>query len=106
MTYEQAAKALINKPDQIYDAWNFPFQYDESILFRSVYKDCGCLTEVKLYHGNGLTKYPLPKNFPLTELLNDDRIPESGKEITIGHLKAFVEWNKKLDKLYGKNRNN
>lgn len=78
-------------------------------LFQPVYSnytanvECGCLTQIK--DGSGFFKAfknGNPDEQLTQEIINDVRIPRSPREITKESLPVFAEWQRKIDKLYGR----
>jgi hypothetical protein len=101
--YDEAIEYLTKYPTEIWPAWRDPRIHQAGILFlhcgdNNKYYDhgvyCGCLTQIRSDHAF------VAATDDLTEAIRkDDRIPKSPSEITVEHLAAFAEWQRKIDAL-------
>jgi hypothetical protein len=106
--YDRAIAYLKKHPDEMYDAWRTSLtnvkEHPAHCLFQHVtptgrsgvvYDHCmaGCLTQIRR---RGIFVAATPA---LTEeIRNDERLPESHRDITIRMLPRFAWWQRRLDK--------
>lgn len=107
--YDESIAYLKKHPTEIMRAWNMPLVRSGGALFTmtgltGTFCDstkrggsyCGCLTQVKAKKCPAYT----PR---LTKLIRaDKRIPDSPEKVTVRHLKAFADWQRRLDKELGR----
>ena len=95
--YDRAIDWLREHPDRFLDAWGLTTP--AACLFDFVKMGCGCLTQVR----SGIRRAPTDE---LTDRIRaDDRIPRQPEDITIGSLPVFAEWQRRLDRALGADRN-
>lgn len=99
--YDLAIEILENGPaTMIGKAWMDPERHEAGCLFMWANKSAGCLTQIRKYNWY-LDESPL-----VAEISKDERIPKSWDEITVKSLPVFAEWQRRLDRELGENRNN
>lgn len=98
--YDLAIEFLTANPEQIPDAWNIPWSHEAGCLFAYTNSSSGCLTQIRGtpdYYGGTLAQ--------AAEIAADERIPENSSKITVKSLPVFAEWQRRLDRELGENRN-
>lgn len=98
--YDLAIESLTANPEKIHEAWNDPTRFKEGCLFMYADNSSGCLTQIRYQpwrYGRRLAQ--------ATEIVADERIPEDPNEITVETLPVFAEWQRRLDKELGEDRN-
>lgn len=99
--YDLAIENLTASPEKIYETWNDPLSVDDGCLFMYADKNSGCLTQIRarpFRYGSKLAQ--------AAEIADDERIPIDPTEITVESLPVFAEWQRRLDRELGENRNN
>ena len=102
--YDEAIEYLVERPEEVGDAWHLPDDEEGGLLFQCCSSSSGCLTQV---HGGSLRG---PKPELTLEIIDDDRLHKS-----IGHLSAallstdsldarrailqpYAEWQRRMDR--------
>lgn len=102
--YDKAIAYLTENPHQIFESW----QWGGSLFLRTGNprpRTCdsdlvvGCLTQIRADVG-----YCTPTPELTKAIRNDDRIPKRPEQITVGNLPLFAEWQRRLDKELGEDR--
>lgn len=60
-------------------------------------RNCGCLTQIRAWTDYGSEWPDLTK-----EIKADIRIPTRGEHIEVGHLKVFADYQRRIDREYGR----
>lgn len=98
--YDLAIEFLKQAPaTMIGEAWQDPEHHEAGCLFMWANKSAGCLTQIRK-HDCYLDGTPL-----VAEISKDERIPKNWDEITVEILPFFAEWQRRLDRELGENRN-
>lgn len=95
--YDIAIEHFTSHPGEIYEAWNSLYNEPLGCLFSPLGPCCdcefGCLTQVK--KGSYTSESP-----ELTKMiLEDERIPSTGRGITVDGLHVFAEYQRLADKM-------
>jgi len=98
--YDLAIEILKKNPTtMIGEAWTDPEHHEAGCLFMWANKSTGCLTQIRKYQESS-------RNYPqIEEIAKDERIPKDWDEITVETLPVFAEWQRRLDKELGEDRN-
>jgi hypothetical protein len=97
--YDLAIEILKKDPTMITEAWSNPEHHEAGCLFMWACKSMGCLTLIRKYQ-------EFSSQFPqVAEIAKDERIPTRPNQITIESLPVFAEWQRRLDKELGEDRN-
>lgn len=104
--YDEAVEYLTERPEEIWQHWVFgkclfAFVSPDQSTFVNGYK-CGCLTMIRGGIRNAVGPNLCPDLELTGEIRSDARIPSNPERITPADLPVFAEWQRKLDKYYGR----